>query len=67
MEDNKNVKVIMKLNPFDRRSSGRPKTRWKDDVEADLLAMKITNWRKRIENKLVWKKIVDQAKTHSEL
>jgi hypothetical protein len=36
MEHNKNVKAIMKWNPIDRRSRGRPKTRWKDDVEADL-------------------------------
>jgi hypothetical protein len=54
----------MKWNPFDRRSRGRPKARWKDDVEADLRAMKITNWRTRIEDKLAWKKIVKQAKTH---
>jgi hypothetical protein len=45
----------MKWNPFDRRSHGRPKTRWKDDVEADLCAVKITNWRTRIEDKLAWK------------
>jgi hypothetical protein len=64
IEDNKNFKAIMKWNPFDRRSRGRPKTRWKDDVEADLRAMKITNWRTRIEEKLAWKKIVEQAKTH---
>jgi hypothetical protein len=64
MEDNKNVKVIMKWNPTDRRSRGRPKTRWKDDVEADLRAMKITNWKTSIEDKLAWKKIVEQAKTH---
>jgi hypothetical protein len=64
IEDNKNVKAIMKWNPTDRRSCGRPKTRWKDDVEADLRAMKITNWRTRIEDKLAWKKIVEQDKTH---
>jgi hypothetical protein len=63
-ENNKNVKVIMKWNPTDRRSCGRPKTRWKDDVEADLRAMKITNWRIRIEDKLAWKKIVEKAKIH---
>jgi hypothetical protein len=50
MEDNKNVKAIMKWNPIDRSSRGRPKTRWKDDVEADLCAMKIKNWRTRIED-----------------
>jgi hypothetical protein len=64
MEDNKNVKAIIKWNPIDRRSRGRPKTRWKDDVEADVRAMKITNCRTRIEDKLAWKKIVEQAKTH---
>ena len=52
----------MKWNPTDRRSRGRPKTRWKDDVEADLRAMKITNWKTSVE--LAWKKIVEQAKTH---
>jgi hypothetical protein len=64
MEDTKNVKAIIQWNPFDRRSRGRPKTRRKDDVEADLRAVKITNWRTRLEDKLAWKKIVEQAKTH---
>jgi hypothetical protein len=64
MEDNKNVKALMKWNPTDRRSRGRPKTRWKDAVEVDLRAIKITNWRTRTEDKLAWKKIVEQAKTH---
>ena len=63
MEDNKNVKAIMKWNSTDR-SRGRPKTRWKDDVEADLRAMKITHWKTSIEDKLAWKKIAKQAKTH---
>jgi hypothetical protein len=26
--------------------------------------MKMTNWRRRIEDKLAWKKIVEQAETH---
>jgi hypothetical protein len=63
MEDHKNVKAIMKWNPIDRRSRGRPKSRWQGDVEADLRAMKITNWKTSIEDKLDWKKIVEQAKT----
>jgi hypothetical protein len=64
LKDNKNVKAIMKWNPIDRRSCGRPKTRWKDDVEADLHAVKIMNWETSVEDKLAWKKIVEQAKTH---
>jgi hypothetical protein len=63
-EDNKHVKAIMKWNPIDRRSRGRPKTRWKDDVEANLRAMEITKWKTSIEDNLAWKKIVEQAKTH---
>jgi hypothetical protein len=61
MQDNKNVK---KWNPIDRRSGGKPKTRWKDDVKADLRAMKITNRKTSIGDKLACKKIVEQAKTH---
>jgi hypothetical protein len=57
----------MKWNPIERRSRGRPKTRWKDDVEADLRAVKIMNWKTKIEDKLAWNKIVEQAKTHSGL
>ena len=64
MEDNKHVKAIMNWNPIDRRSRGRPRTRWKDDVEADLRAMKITNRKTSVEDKLAWKKIVEQAKTY---
>jgi hypothetical protein len=67
MEGNKNVKATMKWNPTDRRSRGRPKTRWKDDVEADLRAMKFRNWKTSVEDKLAWKKTVEQAKTHSGL
>jgi hypothetical protein len=65
LEDNRSVKAIglMKWNPTDRRSRGRPKTRWKDDAEADLRVMKIANWKTGIEDKLAWKKIVQPAKT----
>jgi hypothetical protein len=64
MEDNKNVNATTKLNPTDRRSRGKPKTRWKDDAEADLRAVKITKWKTSVEVKLAWKKIVEQAETH---
>jgi hypothetical protein len=55
---------MLKWNPIDRRLRGRPKTRWKDDVEVDLRAMKIMNWKTSTEDKLAWKKIVEQAKIH---
>jgi hypothetical protein len=52
----KMLKAIMKLNRIDRRSHGRPKTRWKDNVEADLRALKVTNWNTSIEDKLAWRR-----------
>jgi hypothetical protein len=64
MEDNKNVKAITKWNPADRRSRGRPKTRWIDEVEADLRAINITNWKTNVEDKLAWKRIIEQVKIH---
>jgi hypothetical protein len=64
LEDNKNVKAVMKWNRIDRMSRGRPKSRWKDDVKVNLRAMKITNRKTNVEDKLAWKKIVEQAKTH---
>jgi hypothetical protein len=67
MKDNKNVKAVRKLNPIDRRSRGRPKSGWKNYLEADLREKNITNWKTSIEDNLAWKKIVEQAKTHSGL
>jgi hypothetical protein len=52
------------VEPFDRRSRGRPNIRGKDDVKADVRTMKITNWKTNIEDKLAWKKIFEQAKIH---
>ena len=46
MADNRNVKATMNWNPTDIRLRGRPKTRWKDALEIDLRAIKITEWKK---------------------
>jgi hypothetical protein len=35
-----------------------------DQVEEDLRKMKIVNWRKKIEDRQVWNRIVEQTKTH---
>jgi hypothetical protein len=40
MKDKRHVKAIMNWNTIDKRLRGRSKPRWKDDVEADLRAMK---------------------------
>jgi hypothetical protein len=35
-----------------------------DQVEEDLRKMKIVNWRKKIEDRQVWNRIVEQTKTN---
>jgi hypothetical protein len=40
--------------PEGRRSVGRPKMRWLDDVEEDLWKMKIGGWRGKTNGNLSW-------------
>ena len=42
---------------------GKPKTRWEDDVLEDIKSMKVRNWKKVVQNRDSWKKVVEQAKT----
>jgi len=46
-----------------KRPIGRPKTRWEDDVLEDIESMKVSNWKKVVQNKDSWKKVVEQART----
>ncbi|XP_050509456.1 uncharacterized protein LOC126886518 [Diabrotica virgifera virgifera] len=44
-----------------KKKKGRPKTRWKKDVEKDIEELKITNWKNKAANRRDWKGIVNQA------
>jgi len=57
------VKRIHKWKPF----TGRPKSRWEDDVRNGLKKMKLTKWAEQVQVRLKWKAIVEKAKTVSEL
>jgi hypothetical protein len=49
------------------RRRGRPKTRWLDDVCADLRKMGVNEWRGRARDRDVWRRIGMEAKAHPEL
>jgi len=49
-------------NPCLKRPIGRPKTRCEDDVLEDIKSINIGNWKKVIQNRDIWKKVVEQAK-----
>jgi hypothetical protein len=46
-----------------KRPIGRPKTRWKDDVLEDIKSINIGSWKKVVQNRDSWEKVVEQART----
>jgi hypothetical protein len=56
------VKKIYKWKPFTSTPVGRPKSRWDDDVMADLKKMKLIKWIEQVQNRLKWKDIVEKAR-----
>jgi len=62
VEDNI-VQKIKRWKPMSKRSIGRPKIRWEDDVLEDIESININNWKKVTQNRDSWKKAVEQART----
>jgi hypothetical protein len=66
MPDGRMVKKVYEWKHMAIRSSGRPQTRWENDVKNDLNIMKIYNWKHCIQDRHKWKKIVEKVKTFNE-
>jgi len=49
------------------RRRGRPRKRWKEEVERDLEVLGVRRWRGLVVDRKKWKDIVRQAKAHSGL
>ena len=49
------------------RRRGRPRKRWKEEVERDLQVLGVRRWRQLVADRENWKDIVRQAKAHSGL
>jgi hypothetical protein len=49
------------------RRRGRPRKRWKEEVERDLKVLGVTRWSELVTDRKKWKDIVRQAKAHSRL
>jgi hypothetical protein len=58
-------KMYGKLYATRRRE--RPKTRWLDDVSADLRKMEINEWGDRARDREAWRHIIMEAKAHPRL
>ena len=63
MAEDNIVQKIKRWKPMSKRPTGRPKTRWEDDVLEDIKSINISNWKKVAQNRDSWKKVVVQART----
>ena len=49
------------------RRRGRPRKRWKEEVERDVQVLRVRRWRELVADRKKLKDIVRQAKSHSGL
>ena len=57
------VKAIQSWKPISRRPTGRPNTRWDDDVRKDIQKIKVPDWKTLAQDRRRWKELVEKAKT----
>jgi hypothetical protein len=63
MADTRTVKKIFNWKLLNKRSQGRPKYRWDDNIKQDIWQMKIKNWIACDQDRGKWKEVVEKAKT----
>ena len=63
MAEDNNVQKIKRWKSMSKIPIGRPKTRWEDDVLEDIKSINVRNWKKVVQNRDSWKKVVEQART----
>ena len=63
MSDTRTVKKIFNWKPLTKRTQGRPKYRWEDNIKKDICQMKIKNWIACVRDRGKWKEVVEKAKT----
>jgi len=67
MEEDRMPKKIFTQELEGTRRRGRPRKRWKEEVERDLQVLGVRRWRELVADRKKWKDIFRQAKAHSEL
>ena len=67
MEEDRMPKKIFTQELEKTRRRGRPRKRWKEEVERDVQVLRVRRWRELVADRKKWKDIVRQAKAHSGL
>jgi hypothetical protein len=65
MEDDRMPKKILTQELEGTRRRGKPRKRWKEEVERDLQVLEVRRWRELVTDRKKWNDIVRQAKAHS--
>jgi hypothetical protein len=63
MQGTRMVKAIYSWKHMSRRPTGRPKTRWMDDVRKDIHKLKVPNWKTLVQDRGRWRELAEKAKT----
>jgi hypothetical protein len=56
-------KKIFNWKPLNKRSQGRLKYRWENNITQDICQVKIQNWIACFQDRVKWKEVVEKAKT----
>jgi len=67
MDEDRMPKKIFTRELEGTRRRGRPRERWKEEVERDLQVLGVRRWRELVADRKKWKDIVRQVKAHSGL
>jgi hypothetical protein len=62
MDDRRLIKRVLDGELGGRRTIGRPRLRWLEDVEKDLKQLKVREWRRKTVDRQEWANILKEAK-----
>jgi hypothetical protein len=57
------VRAMYCWKPISRRTIGKPKIRWGDDVRKDIQKIKVPTWKTLAQDRRRWKEMVEKTKT----
>jgi hypothetical protein len=52
-------KILFRVKPNRRKNQGRPKSRWADGVNSDILALEVSDWTHCAQDRQSWKDLLE--------
>ena len=53
MSQTRTPHAVYKTKMEGRRKPGRPRSRWSDETESDIRALRVSNWRDKVQNRVL--------------